>query len=112
MTCQIENWLSFCGNFPRLHVYLAVAQYEDSKYLRHCPRGIWTPPCQHHPHRRFALWKLEDILVSRVSSDPGDVKSNHILHLWKLATRSRGHHATGCLLGQNRRNQTEADAPK
>lgn len=56
MTCQIENWLSFCGNFPRLRVYLAVAQYEHSKYLRRCPPGIWTPPCQRYPHRRFALW--------------------------------------------------------
>lgn len=114
MTCQIENWLAFCGNFPRLRVWLAVAQYDHSKYLRGCPppQGIGTPPCSRFPSRRFALWKLEDILAAWVNSDPEDVKSKHILQLWKLATWSREHHASGSAMRQYKRNLTETDAPK
>lgn len=81
----------------------AVAQYKHSKYLRNCPSDIWTPSYSRFPNRRFALWKLEDILGAWVSIDPGDVKSNHTLHLWKLATQSREHHASGSAMGANER---------
>lgn len=112
MTCEIENWLTFCGNFPRLRVWLATAQYDHSKYLRGCPPGIWTPPCPTFPNRRWATWKLEDVLAAWVGSNPADIKSRHILKLWRPATTSRKHQISGKALGQSRRNLTKRHAPK
>lgn len=55
--------------FPFLH--------DKAKYLRGCPPGIWTAPCARFPNRRFALWKLEDILAAWVKPDQADVKFEH-----------------------------------
>ncbi|MCJ1270660.1 hypothetical protein MMC22_010557 [Lobaria immixta] len=111
MTCQVENWLVFCGNFPRLRVRLAVAEPTHSKYLRGCPTGVWSLPCSTYPNRRFALWRLEDVLTAWVT-DHADVKSKHLLNLWSRAAASRENHRKGKALANSRRNLTAADAPK
>ena len=87
MTCEIQNWITFCGNFPHLRVWLVIAQHDLSKYLRGRPEEIWTPPCAAFPNRRRAIWRLEDVLTAWVGSDSTDVKENHILKLWKTGDR-------------------------